>query len=41
MIAASTIGLFIIPMLYVFWQGTRERTSALFRRKERKAAGPA
>jgi hydrophobe/amphiphile efflux-1 (HAE1) family protein len=37
MLAASTIGLLIIPMLYVFWQGTRERTSALFRRKARQA----
>jgi hydrophobe/amphiphile efflux-1 (HAE1) family protein len=36
MLAASTIGLLIIPMLYVFWQGTRERTSALLRRKARQ-----
>jgi hydrophobe/amphiphile efflux-1 (HAE1) family protein len=34
MIAASSIGLFLIPMLYVFWQGLRERTG-LFRRKDR------
>jgi hydrophobe/amphiphile efflux-1 (HAE1) family protein len=34
MIAASSIGLFLIPMLYVFWQGLRERTR-LFRRKDR------
>jgi len=34
MIAASSIGLFLIPMLYVFWQGLRERTGR-FRRKDR------
>jgi len=33
MIAASSIGLFLIPMLYVFWESTRERTSEFFRRK--------
>ena len=33
MIAASSIGLFLIPMLYVFWEATRERTSEFFRRK--------
>src|SRR5258706_16484338 len=32
MIAASAIGLFIIPMLYVTFQTIRERTSARFRR---------
>jgi multidrug efflux pump subunit AcrB len=35
MIAASSIGLFLIPMLYVFWQGLRERTGP-FRRKDRR-----
>lgn len=38
MIAASSIGLFLIPMLYVFWESVRERTSELFGR--RKAADP-
>ena len=32
MIAASGIGLFLIPMLYVTFQSLRERTSARFRR---------
>ena len=32
MIAASAIGLFVIPMLYVTFQSLRERTSAQFRR---------
>jgi hypothetical protein len=36
MIAASGIGLFVIPMLYVTFQSLRESTSARFRR--RKAA---
>ena len=33
MIAASGVGLFVIPMLYVTFQGLRERSSALFRRR--------
>jgi hydrophobic/amphiphilic exporter-1 (mainly G- bacteria), HAE1 family len=33
MIAASGIGLFVIPMLYVTFQNLRERTSARFRRR--------
>ncbi|MBV8612540.1 MAG: efflux RND transporter permease subunit, partial [Acetobacteraceae bacterium] len=33
MIAASSIGIFLIPMLYVVFQGTRERVRALFRRQ--------
>jgi hypothetical protein len=32
MIAASAIGLFVIPMLYVTFQTLRERSSARFRR---------
>jgi multidrug efflux pump subunit AcrB len=32
MIAASAIGLFVIPMLYVVFQSLRERSSAWFRR---------
>jgi len=35
MIAASSVGLFLIPMLYVFWESIRERTSEFFRRKKR------
>jgi HAE1 family hydrophobic/amphiphilic exporter-1 len=38
MIAASSIGLFLIPMLYVFWESIRERTSGFFNR--RKTADP-
>jgi hydrophobe/amphiphile efflux-1 (HAE1) family protein len=34
MIAASGIGLFVIPMLYVTFQSLRERSGALFRRRE-------
>jgi multidrug efflux pump subunit AcrB len=34
MIAASAVGLFVIPMLYVTFQGVRERTGRYFRRKE-------
>jgi hydrophobe/amphiphile efflux-1 (HAE1) family protein len=33
MIAASAVGLFVIPMLYVTFQGLRERSGVLFRRK--------
>ncbi len=33
MIAASGVGLFVIPMLYVTFQSLRERSSALFRRR--------
>jgi multidrug efflux pump subunit AcrB len=33
MIAASGIGLFVIPMLYVTFQSLRERTSARFHRR--------
>jgi hypothetical protein len=34
MIAASAIGLFVIPMLYVTFQTIRERSSARLRRQE-------
>ena len=34
MIAASAIGIFVIPMLYVTFQSLRERSSARFRRTE-------
>ena len=37
MIAASAIGLFVIPMLYVTFQTIRERSSARFRRAEPQA----
>jgi multidrug efflux pump subunit AcrB len=35
MIAASAIGIFMIPMLYVVFQWMRERTKAAFASKER------
>ena len=38
MIAASAIGLFVIPTLYVTFQGLREWTSARFRRAEPRPA---
>ena len=34
MIAASGIGLFVIPMLYVTFQSLRERSGARFHRGE-------
>src|SRR5437879_2076884 len=39
MIAASAIGLFVIPMLYVTFQSIRERSSARFRRLRPRPAG--
>ena len=39
MIAASSVGLFLIPMLYVFWESIRERPSEFFRRKKRVRSG--
>ena len=33
MIAASAVGIFVIPMLYVFFQGARERVKAKLRRR--------
>jgi HAE1 family hydrophobic/amphiphilic exporter-1 len=41
MIAASSIGLFLIPMLYVFWESVRERTSRFFDRRKMADANPA
>ena len=41
MIAASSIGLFLIPMLYVFWESIRERTSEFFNRNKMADADPA
>ena len=39
MIAASAIGLFVIPMLYVTFQSIRERSSARFHRLRPRPAG--
>jgi hydrophobe/amphiphile efflux-1 (HAE1) family protein len=39
MIAASAIGLFVIPMLYVTFQSLRERSSMFFRRPRRGRRG--
>jgi hydrophobe/amphiphile efflux-1 (HAE1) family protein len=41
MIAASTIGVFMIPMLYVTWQRLRERSGEMFARKEKLHSSPA
>jgi hydrophobe/amphiphile efflux-1 (HAE1) family protein len=38
MLAASLIGIFLIPMLYVLFQGMRERVKARFRRQAPAAA---
>ena len=40
MIAASSIGLFLIPMLYVFWESVRERTSEFFDKRKTADANP-
>jgi hydrophobic/amphiphilic exporter-1 (mainly G- bacteria), HAE1 family len=40
MIAASAVGIFVIPMLYVTFQSLRERTSAHFRREEMRPGVP-
>ena len=40
MIAASAVGIFVIPMLYVTFQSLRERTSAHFRREEMRPGLP-
>jgi HAE1 family hydrophobic/amphiphilic exporter-1 len=37
MIAATCVGVFLIPMLYVFWEALRERTSSILRREESSA----
>ena len=37
MIAAAVVGIFMIPMLYVTFQGLRERVKGWFRRKPRPA----
>lgn len=37
MITATTVGIFLIPMLYVFWQSVRERAKTMFRGKEKRA----
>ncbi len=37
MIAASAVGIFVIPMLYVTFQWTRERVKARFQRRPREA----
>jgi hydrophobe/amphiphile efflux-1 (HAE1) family protein len=36
MLAATGIGIFLIPMLYVTWQTVRERTGTIFRRKKKR-----
>jgi hydrophobe/amphiphile efflux-1 (HAE1) family protein len=41
MIAASAVGIFVIPMLYVTFQSIRERSSALFKRGKLHQTGTA
>jgi hydrophobe/amphiphile efflux-1 (HAE1) family protein len=41
MIAASSIGIFMIPMLYVVFQSGRERVKRMFRRGEARGHAPA
>jgi hydrophobe/amphiphile efflux-1 (HAE1) family protein len=40
MIAASAVGLFVIPMLYVTFQAVRERTGGYFRRNKNRGNKP-
>jgi multidrug efflux pump subunit AcrB len=40
MIVATGVGLFLIPMLYVFWESVREWTGSLFRRKPKPDPEP-
>jgi multidrug efflux pump subunit AcrB len=40
MIVATGVGLFLIPMLYVFWQSVREWARSLFRRMPKPAPEP-
>jgi hydrophobic/amphiphilic exporter-1 (mainly G- bacteria), HAE1 family len=40
MIAASAVGLFVIPMLYVTFQAVRERTGGYFRRSKNRGNKP-
>ena len=40
MLAASLIGIFMIPMLYVVFQAMREKVKTRFRRKDRAATEP-
>src|SRR5258705_12728121 len=41
MIAASSVGIFLIPMLYVTWQRLRERSGEMFSRKGEIFSSPA
>jgi multidrug efflux pump len=41
MIAASAVGIFVIPMLYVTFQSMRERSSGLFKRRKIHQTGTA
>jgi HAE1 family hydrophobic/amphiphilic exporter-1 len=41
MIAASSVGLFLIPMLYVFWESIRERSGEFFSRRKKAHSDPA
>src|SRR6266436_3150372 len=41
MIAASAVGIFVIPMLYVTFQSMRERSSAIFKGRKLHQAGTA
>jgi hypothetical protein len=41
MIAATCVGVFLIPTLYVFWESLRERTSRMFQSKGDASKGAA
>jgi glucose-6-phosphate-specific signal transduction histidine kinase len=40
MLAATTVGVFLIPMLYVFWESLRQRAGMMFRRSRKIDAKP-
>jgi multidrug efflux pump len=40
MLAATSVGIFLIPMLYVFWESLRERAGMMFRRNGNAHAQP-
>jgi hydrophobe/amphiphile efflux-1 (HAE1) family protein len=40
MLAATSVGVFLIPMLYVFWESLRQRAGMMFRRNRKVDAKP-
>jgi multidrug efflux pump subunit AcrB len=40
MLATTSVGVFLIPMLYVFWESLRQRAGMMFRRNRKVDAKP-